>query len=28
LARMDAESIYELMLPSVVLVVAPQTSAN
>jgi S1-C subfamily serine protease len=28
LARMDAESIYELMLPSVVLVVAPQTGAN
>lgn len=28
LARMDAESVYELMLPSVVLVVAPQTAAN
>jgi S1-C subfamily serine protease len=28
LARMDAESVYELMLPSVVLVVAPQTGAN
>jgi len=28
LARMDAESVYELMLPSVVLVVAPQTGDN
>ena len=28
LARMDAESVYELMLPSVVLIVAPQTGAN